>query len=120
MRTMTVNRSSPTRYASSMCLLLQELATAGMAGDSAAARICRIDHLAQQCTELAVMDFVFLYDPQADLLSIGYNINDRLSRSIVLWTCLPRKRGWPVSFLITREQLAAGSLVCSGATADCS
>ncbi len=56
---------------------LQELAGASTAGDRAAERIRQIDQLAQRCTELAVMDFAFLYDPARDLLSIGYNVSDR-------------------------------------------
>ncbi len=55
---------------------LQELADASTGSDNAAARIRRIDQLAQRCTELAVMDFSFLYDPTRDLLSIGYNVTD--------------------------------------------
>ena len=50
---------------------------AAAAGDRAAERIRRIDELVQRCTELAVMDFAFLYDPARDLLSIGYNVSDR-------------------------------------------
>ena len=56
---------------------LQELAGASTGGDRAAERIRQIDQLAQRCTELAVMDFAFLYDPARDLLSIGYNVTDR-------------------------------------------
>ncbi len=56
---------------------LQELAGASTGGDRAVERIRRIDQLAQRCTELAVMDFAFLYDPARDLLSIGYNVTDR-------------------------------------------
>ena len=46
-------------------------------GERAVERIRRIDQLAQRCTELAVMDFAFLYDPARDLLAIGYNVTDR-------------------------------------------
>ena len=56
---------------------LQELAGASTGGDRAVERIRQIDQLAQRCTELAVMDFAFLYDPARDLLSIGYNVSDR-------------------------------------------
>ena len=56
---------------------LQELAGASTGGDRAAERIRQIDQLAQRCTELAVMDFAFLYDPARDLLAIGYNVTDR-------------------------------------------
>ena len=33
--------------------------------------------LAQQASAMAVMDFRFLYDPRRDLLSIGYNVEER-------------------------------------------
>jgi cyclic beta-1,2-glucan synthetase len=56
---------------------LQELANASTGGNRAAERIQQIDRLAQRCTELAVMDFTFLYDPTRDLLAIGYNVADR-------------------------------------------
>jgi cyclic beta-1,2-glucan synthetase len=56
---------------------LQGLAGASTGGDRAAERIRQIDQLAQRCTELAEMDFAFLYDPARDLLSIGYNVTDR-------------------------------------------
>ncbi|MGD0061207.1 MAG: glucoamylase family protein [Verrucomicrobiia bacterium] len=56
---------------------LQELAGATTGGERAVERIRRIDQLAQRCTELAVMDFAFLYDPARDLLAIGYNVTDR-------------------------------------------
>lgn len=42
-------------------------------------RIASAKHLARQAGELAQMDFGFLYDPQRDLFSIGYNAEkDRL------------------------------------------
>ena len=56
---------------------LQELAGAPTGGEGAAERIRQIDRLAQRCTELAAMDFAFLYDPSRDLLSIGYNVTHR-------------------------------------------
>lgn len=56
---------------------LQELARAATGADQAAGRIRQIEQLAQRCTELAAMDFSFLYDPARDLLSIGYNVTDR-------------------------------------------
>ena len=56
---------------------LQELAGAASGGERAAERIQQIDQLVQRCTELATMDFAFLYDPARDLFSIGYNVSDR-------------------------------------------
>ncbi len=56
---------------------LQELACASTGGASAAERVRKIDQLTQRCTELAAMDFSFLYDTARDLLSIGYNVTDR-------------------------------------------
>jgi cellobiose phosphorylase len=43
----------------------------------AAERINQLQRIAQQCHDLADMDFTFLYDPSRDLLSIGYNVADR-------------------------------------------
>jgi len=54
---------------------LQELAAADNAG--AGERLRLIDQLAQRCTELAAMNFAFLYDTERDLLAIGYNVTDR-------------------------------------------
>ncbi len=48
----------------------------------AAARIKEVEHLAQQCQELADMDFSFLFDKSRDLFAIGYNVGDhRLDNS---------------------------------------
>lgn len=57
--------------------VLQDLATVPGVGKCAAERIRQIDLLAQRCTEQAVMDFSFLYDPVCDLLAIGYNVTER-------------------------------------------
>jgi len=56
---------------------LQEVAASPFGGERAAERIRQIDRLARRCSELAAMDFTFLYDPARDLLSIGYNVTDR-------------------------------------------
>ena len=40
-------------------------------------RIAEIQHLAQQAGDLANMEYGFLYDKAARLLSIGYNVDDR-------------------------------------------
>jgi cyclic beta-1,2-glucan synthetase len=40
-------------------------------------RISQIEQLAAQAGELALMDFRFLYDSARDLLSIGYNVDQR-------------------------------------------
>jgi cyclic beta-1,2-glucan synthetase len=56
---------------------LQEVAGASIGGERAAERIRKIDQLAQRCTELAAMDFAFLYDPACELLAIGYNVTER-------------------------------------------
>jgi cyclic beta-1,2-glucan synthetase len=55
---------------------LQELSDAATGGGCATARIRYIDQLAQRCSELAAMDFTFLYDSACDLFSIGYNVTD--------------------------------------------
>jgi cellobiose phosphorylase len=44
---------------------------------NASARIKALGQLAQQCHDLADMDFSFLYDKSRDLFSIGYNVADR-------------------------------------------
>lgn len=54
---------------------LRELAEAGQS--TARDRIDRIGWLMERCDHLGEMDFSFLYDPERDLLSIGYNVNDR-------------------------------------------
>ena len=56
---------------------LHELAAAGPEGHRAAERLRRIDDLAHRCAEQARMDFTFLYDAERDLLSVGYNVNER-------------------------------------------
>ncbi|MCH5276813.1 MAG: cyclic beta 1-2 glucan synthetase [Desulfovibrionaceae bacterium] len=43
----------------------------------AAGRLAQAERLARQAAELADMDFRLLYDPGRDLLSIGYNVNER-------------------------------------------
>jgi cellobiose phosphorylase len=54
---------------------LRELATAGFvrAGD----RLANIESLAQQCFELARVEYDFLYDKARHLLAIGYNVDER-------------------------------------------
>jgi len=56
---------------------LADLAALAAGGEPAAARIRRIDDLAQQCAAQAEMDFAFLYDADRDLLAIGYNVSER-------------------------------------------
>ncbi|MEP7154563.1 MAG: glucoamylase family protein [Betaproteobacteria bacterium] len=47
------------------------------AATQASARIEKITTLQQQVTELAAMDYSFLYDTARHLLTIGYNVSDR-------------------------------------------
>jgi hypothetical protein len=47
------------------------------AGSRASQRILALQGLARQSTELAEMDFSFLFDPARDLFSIGFNVTDR-------------------------------------------
>jgi cellobiose phosphorylase len=56
---------------------LRELAASATGGEHAAARIRRIDQLAERCAEQGTMDFTFLYDPARHLLSIGYSVSER-------------------------------------------
>ncbi len=45
-------------------------------------RLERLESLARQCDEFAVMDFTFLYDASRDLFSIGFNVSEgRLDQS---------------------------------------
>ena len=52
-------------------------AAAHGAQQHAAVLIQTIERLAQQAGALALMDYGFLYDSQRDLLSIGYNVDER-------------------------------------------
>jgi cyclic beta-1,2-glucan synthetase len=56
---------------------LQELADALGGNQRASDFIRRIEELASRCGSHAVMDFTFLYEPSRELLSIGFNVNDR-------------------------------------------
>ena len=47
------------------------------AADHARQRLLALDTLARQSSELAAMDFTFLFDPARDLFSIGYNVTER-------------------------------------------
>ena len=47
------------------------------AADHARQRLLALTALARQSSELAAMDFTFLFDPARDLFSIGYNVTDR-------------------------------------------
>ncbi len=47
------------------------------ASDHARQRILALETLARQSSELAAMDFTFLFDPARDLFSIGYNVTER-------------------------------------------
>ena len=46
--------------------------------DRVAARLRRIDDLAERCAGLAEAEFSFLYDPRRKLLSIGYRVTERV------------------------------------------
>jgi cyclic beta-1,2-glucan synthetase len=50
---------------------------AGLKYQGAVERLAIIDDLVDRCRELAVMDFEFLYDTSRDLLTIGYDVNER-------------------------------------------
>src|SRR6185369_16861735 len=47
------------------------------AAERAAHRIAELAALAGRCTELADIDYEFLYDRERHLLAIGYNVGDR-------------------------------------------
>jgi hypothetical protein len=65
-------------------------------GERAQARIASIQRLALLAGELADMEYGFLYDKAARLLSIGYNVDDRAATRATT-TCWPRKRASPCS-----------------------
>ena len=46
------------------------------ASERASQRVLDLEKLANQCTELANMDFTFLYDWERDLFSIGFNVSE--------------------------------------------
>jgi cellobiose phosphorylase len=83
---------------------LQMLAAVTTGGDRAAERIRRADRLAQRCTELAAMDFSFLYDPARDLLSIGYNVADH-SNDPSFYDLLASEARLASFILVARDQL---------------
>ncbi|HEY0563602.1 MAG TPA: glucoamylase family protein [Methylophilus sp.] len=56
---------------------LLQLAAQQPAHAMALARLDTIDHLIEQCRQLAQMDFEFLYDTSRDLLSIGFDVGER-------------------------------------------
>lgn len=49
----------------------------GARPSAAAQRLKLIDNLVERCTNLAKMDFEFLYQESSDLLSIGYDVGER-------------------------------------------
>ena len=49
----------------------------GLAGNLGSQRIALIDALAEQCSQLAQMDYDFLFDKTRHLLAIGYNVSER-------------------------------------------
>ncbi|MBU0499485.1 MAG: cyclic beta 1-2 glucan synthetase [Gammaproteobacteria bacterium] len=49
----------------------------GQGSEHARTRIATLNQLAQQAAALAEMEYAFLYDPAARLLSIGYNFDER-------------------------------------------
>jgi cyclic beta-1,2-glucan synthetase len=57
---------------------LRDLLLRVLAGDAVAKqRIALVGALAEQCSELAEMDYDFLFDKARHLLSIGYNVGER-------------------------------------------
>ena len=46
------------------------------AGEHARQRMLALDALARQCDELAAMDFAFLFNPERNLFSTGYNVTE--------------------------------------------
>lgn len=64
-------------HAGGRALPLESIERAAEVQRRATARIANAERLARLSTELADMDFVFLYDTRRDLFSIGYNVDER-------------------------------------------
>jgi cyclic beta-1,2-glucan synthetase len=71
------------------------------AGFAARKRLWQIDDLIARCHDLSAMDFDFLYDPDRDLLSIGYDIGER--RRDPGWYDLLASEARLTSFLLIAE-----------------
>jgi len=54
-----------------------ETAISDIGYSSAVERLRIIDDLVDRCSDLAAMDFKFLYDTSSDLLAIGYDVDER-------------------------------------------
>ncbi|MFZ4597388.1 MAG: GH36-type glycosyl hydrolase domain-containing protein [Terrimicrobiaceae bacterium] len=59
--------------------LLEILPCLHTASDRAGSRILDLDALSRQCSELANMDFQFLFDVRRNLFSIGFNIEEHVT-----------------------------------------
>ncbi|MCW5558524.1 MAG: cyclic beta 1-2 glucan synthetase, partial [Verrucomicrobiae bacterium] len=75
------DRKPPGRFAT-LRELAREAETSEVAEDLSAARRARelvgqLEHLARRCERLAEADYRFLYDPDRELFTIGYNVSDR-------------------------------------------
>ena len=58
-------------------LLAELAAAAGEAGWRARARLVELESLARQVDELAAVDFGFLFNPERELFSIGFNVAEK-------------------------------------------
>lgn len=67
-------------------------------------RVRDIDQLIQRASELAVMDFEFLYDTSTDLLSIGYDVGER-RRDLSCYDLLASEARLASFILIAQGQL---------------
>ncbi|MDB6168811.1 MAG: Cellobiose phosphorylase [Verrucomicrobia bacterium] len=70
-------RLAPGGDAAADLWLAQALTRLREASDRASERIRRLEELAHAANEFAAMDFTFLFDPERNLFSIGYNLDER-------------------------------------------
>ena len=72
-----IDAALPTAAADARQWLAQLRDALSASAEHAAARIHALKELAEQCRELADMDFSLLYDSRRELFSIGYNVSER-------------------------------------------
>jgi cyclic beta-1,2-glucan synthetase len=67
-------RVSPDKNAQNTALLAEVMPLVSLAGARARERITKIEMLARQAGELALVDYSFLYDTTQHLMTVGYNV----------------------------------------------
>jgi cyclic beta-1,2-glucan synthetase len=85
------------------------------AANTAKGRIQRIELLARQSIEFATKDYDFLYDKSRHLLSIGYNVEERLIDS-GYYDLLASEARLSSFVAIAQDKIPTGKLVCAWAS----